>query len=104
MSFSVLFCLFILKKELYFSAVIAKKKLGYARYNVIITNNYLIEDQAFSNLAKWIIIVSSDPHKIRSFHFKVNLQFLYHPYRLVYATNGPTLGDRLVFPRAGNTG
>ncbi len=50
------------------------------------------------------MIVSSDPHKIRSSYFKkVNLQFLYHPYRLVYETNGPTLGDRHVFPRAGNT-
>lgn len=69
----------------------------------MITNNYLIEDQLFSILTNWIIIVSSDPHKIRSFHFKVNLQFLYHPYRPVYATNGPTLGNRHVFPPAGNT-
>jgi hypothetical protein len=46
-----LFQLFILKNKRHFGAVTAKKKLGNVRYNVIITNDYLIEDQAFSILA-----------------------------------------------------
>jgi len=63
------FPLIILKNKLYFGAIIVKKKLGNTRYNVIITNNYLIEDQPFSILTNWIIIVSSDPHKISSSYF-----------------------------------
>jgi hypothetical protein len=43
-----LLSLIILKNKRCFGAIIAKKKLGNTRCNVIITNNYLTENQTLA--------------------------------------------------------